>query len=222
MRGEGTCHSSPVDASKTPPRTVPPVDIIEKQAMSEDQLQRGLDIIGSAMRSSAYRIIGGAALWTMGMSRSTNDFDILVEEHSKDATKEMLRKNDHFGQTSAKSMYVKLNGKKYNVDVTTPSKIHLDGFPDGEFSQHMASAMIAPLEAMIQTKVGAYRNSLRQHQKRLKDAGDLEFLLNKAATENMYFGVDGMPGLDKDLASELRSARCEVSESLESLGLADE
>ncbi|OAL02829.1 hypothetical protein IQ06DRAFT_292126 [Phaeosphaeriaceae sp. SRC1lsM3a] len=57
--------------------------------MSDEELQRGLDVIASVLDSTTpYRIIGAGALWAMGMGvRTTIDFDILVPSGAAATTK---------------------------------------------------------------------------------------------------------------------------------------
>ncbi|EOA83484.1 hypothetical protein ACJQWK_00018 [Exserohilum turcicum] len=227
LRGGGNCHScSEGNAAPPPPapRRVAAVEVIEKSPMSEEEMQRGLDTIGFALSPEneppIYRIIGAGALWAMGMKfRETSDFDILVPGGAVQSTKKKLLENEKFGKSALKSTYVKIGSKNFNVDVIPHPRAHLDEFPGEEYPQYLTSASVAPLECMIQTKIGAYRDSARvsKQAKHIKDSADQEFLFSKAVEKGLYFGFDGMSGLDRDFADDFRNFRREAAQSLDFL-----
>jgi len=192
--------------------------------MSDDAMQRGLDTIGSALAPDnqplQYRIIGAGALWTMGMGfRETADFDILVAAGTAAAAKKKLLQNSKFGETMLKSIFIKIGGKNYNIDIIPHPRAHLQNFPLEEYAQYATSASIASLECMIESKIGAYRDSSRAVKltKHKKDADDLEFLFGKAVERGLKFGFCSMPGLDHDFVDDFRKFRREAAKSLDSL-----
>ncbi|CAE7022051.1 hypothetical protein P3342_004968 [Pyrenophora teres f. teres] len=104
--------------------------------MSDDDMQRGLDTIGSALASAdepqQYRIIGAGALWAIGIGfRNTADFDILVASGTAAAIKKKVLQNSKFGEKKLKSTFVKIGSKNFNVDIIPHLRAHLQNFPSG-------------------------------------------------------------------------------------------
>ena len=229
LRGGGICHSRREHETSPPTPTPPPnqiasVEIIEKLPMSDDDMQRGLDTIGSALAPDnqplQYRIIGAGALWAMGMGfRETADFDILVAAGTVTATKKKLLQNSKFGETMLKSTFIKICGKNHNIDIIPHPRAHLQNFPLEEYAQYATSASIASLECMIESKIRAYRDSSRAVKltKHKKDANDLEFLFGKAVERGLKFRFSSMPSLNRDFVDDFRRIRREAVKSLNSL-----
>ncbi|CAA9959643.1 hypothetical protein PTMSG1_03059 [Pyrenophora teres f. maculata] len=227
LLGGGICHSRheyEAGPPVPPPNRVATVEIIEKLPMSEDDMQRGLDTIGSALASAdepqQYRIIGAGALWAIGIGfRDTADFDILVASGTAAAIKKKLLQNSKFGETKLKSTFVKIGSKNFNVDIIPHLRAHLQNFPSEEYPQYSNSASIAPLECMIESKIGAYRDISRAIKiaKHNKDGDDSEFLFRKAVEKGLKFGLTGMSGLDHDFVDHFRNFRREAAMSLDSL-----
>lgn len=138
LRGGGSCHSQiESDAIPPPPAPVRVANLVEKSPMSDDEMQRGLDIIASALvsanESSQYRIIGAGALWAMGLVFiQTADFDILVADGAAAATKRKLLQDKKFVKTSLKSIFLKVGAKNFNVDIIETHRAGLDVFPHRE------------------------------------------------------------------------------------------
>ncbi|KAF1846891.1 uncharacterized protein K460DRAFT_329668 [Cucurbitaria berberidis CBS 394.84] len=218
MRGGGNCCTKesepaveirPPVAPRSASRVIPLDVIIQKANMSEDTLSQGLEKIHAALENQG----------AMGMgNRSTADFDILVEDGEARKARRTLLRHEEFGKTSLNSLYVKIGNKFYNVDIVTPSRTHLSSFPTSVYTQHTTFAVIAPLDSMIETKIGAYRDLERKSSKRSTDESDIAFLLELAASKGMTFGFDGVPGLDKDFSASFRRTRRESEKSLDSLG----
>ena len=166
-----------------------------------------------------YRIIGAGAVWAMGLGgRRTADFDILVEVNTTVKAKKQLLQHEDFGRTPQKSIYIRVDGTAYNIDILTPPRVHLSSFPPDIYDQHLTFAHVAPVECVLASKIGAYRDPGRKDAKRATDIGDITFLLGLAVSKSMKFGFDGVQNLDKDFVLSFRKVRSGSKESFDSLG----
>ncbi|KAH9871268.1 hypothetical protein IAQ61_005447 [Plenodomus lingam] len=193
--------------------------------MSEDILRQGLDTIHAALsvrdNTIEYRVVGAGAVWAMGMAyRGTADFDIVVQNAEAIKARRILLQHNKFGKSSLNSLFIHIGTKYYNVDILTTSRSQLSIFPPGRYDQHVTMAIIAPIDSMLETKIGAYRNPERKASKRSTDESDIAFLLDIAAQKAMAFGFDSIVELDKAFSASFRSRRRECEKSLDLLGCA--
>ncbi|KAF2106611.1 hypothetical protein BDV96DRAFT_478531, partial [Lophiotrema nucula] len=173
--------------------------MISMDAMSADVLARGLTKIHSVLRAVEYRIVGAGALWAMGhTTRQTADFDVLLPGDAEQiSARTYILSNASFGQTAVGSLYVKVGGQARNIDLVTPDRIKLSGFPDNIYIQHQTLARIAPLECLLEAKISAVRDPARKPRKRESDTDDIVFVLRLAASKDAALGLETVPGLDK-------------------------
>jgi hypothetical protein len=130
-------------------------------------MAQGLDKIHATFNTAKgtvqYRVVSASAVWVMGMgNRSTADFDVLVQDGDDIRARRFLLRHHDMGRTSLNSLFITINSKSYNIDILTPSRIRLASFPTKIYNQTTTPAIIAPIDGMLEAKIGAYRDPARK------------------------------------------------------------
>lgn len=132
-------------------------------------------VIDYRLRDLKYAIIGGAACFLLGSSRLTHDLDIIVLNGTKKAAMARLASDTEVFGTAQGGIWVKTDGKRYNLDIMEPQQIG-QVFNGNEIVKVQGVNVLHP-SVLLQYKQYsyAYRDANRQASKR-NDEVDLRFL----------------------------------------------